>query len=291
MAYRMAGLAAGPTLGGCSGHIRGHIPPVAGSGLQPSPLFTKSKRAPRLASSRPAAGHSRLCVVSQSSPQGPNKVVPPSQKRLIAFWSSVDVTAWLGTVGTTLAFLLTQEALLVAGPVLLPLLALYAGRQRDQLSAKAAQAQLQQTLSSTLRQLTALSEESADMMAEQLAEVAETARRGRSVPDKVLRSMEAKLSAVEGSTLSAAGATREALKETAAQQVRSTREVAAALGALRQDLGEDIRQAAGGEAEVLLSKVDARLAVSHPPPWGVIAKHEGRRGSLPLLVFLVPIWD
>ena len=50
------------------------------------------------------------------------------------FWGAVDAGAWLGAVGTAVAFVLTQEAMLVAGPVVLPLLALFASRQRERLA-------------------------------------------------------------------------------------------------------------------------------------------------------------
>ena len=39
-----------------------------------------------------------------------------------------------------MAFVLTQEALLVGGPVVLPLLALYASRQRERIASEAEQA-------------------------------------------------------------------------------------------------------------------------------------------------------
>lgn len=52
------------------------------------------------------------------------------QQRL---WGAVDVGATLGAVGGAVAFVLTQEALLVGLPVVLPLLALYASRRHAQL--------------------------------------------------------------------------------------------------------------------------------------------------------------
>jgi hypothetical protein len=175
-------------------------------------------------------------------------------------WGAVDTGAWVGTVATTLAFLLTQEALLVAGPLLLPLLALYAGRQRQRLDDRAAQAELQRQVALALRQVTSLSEETAEVVAEQLAAAAEEARRSAAAPLKGVRQLDAKLSAVEGSVLSVRSATREALAQAAAAQGRGAREVAAALGALRRDLGAQIKQAAGEEAATLAG-VDARLAV------------------------------
>ena len=46
-------------------------------------------------------------------------------------WTAVDLTATLGSVGGAIAFVLTQEAILVGLPVVLPLLALYASRRRE----------------------------------------------------------------------------------------------------------------------------------------------------------------
>ena len=46
-------------------------------------------------------------------------------------WTAVDLTATLGSVGGAIAFVLTQEAILVGLPVVLPLLALYASRKRE----------------------------------------------------------------------------------------------------------------------------------------------------------------
>lgn len=50
---------------------------------------------------------------------------------LMALWTAVDVGATLGSIGGAVAFILTQEALLVSLPVVLPLFALYASRQRE----------------------------------------------------------------------------------------------------------------------------------------------------------------
>ena len=49
----------------------------------------------------------------------------------LGLWTALDVTATLGSVGGAVAFILTQEALLVGLPIVLPLLALYASRQRE----------------------------------------------------------------------------------------------------------------------------------------------------------------
>lgn len=53
------------------------------------------------------------------------------QDRKQVLWTAVDLTATLGSVGGAIAFVLTQEAMLVGLPVVLPLLALYASRKRE----------------------------------------------------------------------------------------------------------------------------------------------------------------
>lgn len=49
----------------------------------------------------------------------------------LLLWSTLDVTATLGSIGGAVAFILTQEAILVGLPVVLPLLALYASKRRE----------------------------------------------------------------------------------------------------------------------------------------------------------------
>ena len=55
----------------------------------------------------------------------------PNWKLLL--WGTLDVTATLGSVGGAVAFILTQEAMLIGLPLVLPLLALYASRRRESL--------------------------------------------------------------------------------------------------------------------------------------------------------------
>jgi hypothetical protein len=52
-------------------------------------------------------------------------------------WDALDVGATLGSIGGAVAFVLTQEALLVGLPVVLPLLALFASRRREALRLEA----------------------------------------------------------------------------------------------------------------------------------------------------------
>jgi hypothetical protein len=52
-------------------------------------------------------------------------------------WDALDVGATLGSIGGAVVFVLTQEALLVGLPVVLPLLALFASRRREALRLEA----------------------------------------------------------------------------------------------------------------------------------------------------------
>lgn len=61
--------------------------------------------------------------------QNPNKSLSIDANSDI--WSALDVVGWVGSVAGTAAFILTQELWLIALPVLLPLLALYASRKKQ----------------------------------------------------------------------------------------------------------------------------------------------------------------
>lgn len=59
-----------------------------------------------------------------------------TRQGLRTFWGVVDMGAWLGALGTAVAFMLTQEALLVGGPLVLPLVAIFASRQQRRMDAE-----------------------------------------------------------------------------------------------------------------------------------------------------------
>ena len=67
--------------------------------------------------------------LSTSEAGGNREGSQPDWKLLL--WSTLDVTATLGSIGGAVAFVLTQEAMLIGLPVILPLLALYASRRRE----------------------------------------------------------------------------------------------------------------------------------------------------------------
>lgn len=110
-----------------------------------------------------------------------------------------------------MAFVLTQEAMLAAAPVLLPLLALYASRQRERLTSEAEQAAQLARFEEMLLDLQAdaADEVAAEVGAElrellkQAAAAAQKQGGGSAEATRLLKALEGKLSAVEGSVLSA----------------------------------------------------------------------------------------
>ena len=229
--------------------------------LPPSPVQTRrAARAPRRPGAAPARHLAPLTASkSATSSAAPAAARPSSGWR--AFWSTVDTGAWLGTVGTGIALLLTQEALLLGGPILLPLVALYASRQRTRLDAQAAQAELQRQVAAALRQFSAVSEEAAVEIADEVAAAVEEVWQGRPATDEALRALETKFAALESTVRGVGEAAAGVREEAAAAQGRTVREVSAVLGVLRRDLAADLQQASGDELAAL-GRLDARLAVS-----------------------------
>lgn len=59
------------------------------------------------------------------------------RKWLQRLWATIDVTATLGSVCGAVAFIILEEAWLMGLPVILPLIALFANRQREKVSLQA----------------------------------------------------------------------------------------------------------------------------------------------------------
>jgi hypothetical protein len=143
----------------------------------------------------------------------PAAAAPPAQapgSGWRTFWAAVDTSAWLGTVGSAAAFLITQEAILAAAPVVLPLLALYASRQRERLATAAdQQAQLARLEGLLLDMQADTADEVAAEVGAEVAELLQLAQKAQQRaggdPAKLLRAVEAKLSSMEGSVLSTGG--------------------------------------------------------------------------------------
>ncbi|PSC74895.1 hypothetical protein C2E20_1800 [Micractinium conductrix] len=166
--------------------------------------------------------------------------------------------------------------MLAAAPVVLPLLALYASRQRERL-ASAADSAVQLARLEAL--LVDLQGEAADELAAEMGEeVAEALRAAQAAAARAVATgsssaaaaeaaravakLEAKLSAVEGSVLSTGAATREALAASAEKQGQMASSVMQRL----QDLGTALRRdvngalaAAGSEEAAAFGRLEARL--------------------------------
>jgi hypothetical protein len=91
---------------------------------------TNSTEKTRLLRRKPA----QICrAASDSTPGDTWRGLRPQQlyNATWIFWNTVDVLSSLGAVGAGIAFVMTQEALLIGGPIVLPLVALYASRRRE----------------------------------------------------------------------------------------------------------------------------------------------------------------
>jgi hypothetical protein len=170
------------------------------------------------------------------------------------FWGAVDTTAWLGAVGAAAAFVITQEAMLVAAPLVLPLLALYASKQLQVLDRAAAETAVRREVENALRLAAEASRATTALLASEVTGAA------REAPREAVKTFEAKISSMEGSVLSTGAATREAIREMATKQGRAAREVSMALEALRRDLGTDMRGAVAEETAGM-ARLETRLGV------------------------------
>lgn len=72
---------------------------------------------------------SGIVVSASDTKQADHAAVGPS--RQLGFWSAVDAAATVGSIVGALAFFITSEAVLASVPVILPLVAWYAGRQKE----------------------------------------------------------------------------------------------------------------------------------------------------------------
>ena len=166
------------------------------------------------------------------------------------FWTAVDTGAWLGALGTAAAFVATQEALLIAGPVILPIIALYASKEKSSIDAKKSQVRVEQQFVSAVRQLVALSEEGTAEMAEEVSSALSALEESKGGNVSGLEEMVRKLekSVEQGD---------EKLLMT---MKRSTDAVGEGLKKLRGDVREDL-QGATREEVAALARLDSRIAV------------------------------
>lgn len=81
---------------------------------------------------------------SNDKPVGHATVKPSRQ---LGLWTAIDAAATIGSIAGALAFIITSEAALASIPVVLPLVAWYAGRQKEGLQVEVSTALLHQLLS------------------------------------------------------------------------------------------------------------------------------------------------
>ena len=171
----------------------------------------------------------------------------------------VDAGAWLGALGTAAAFVATQEALLIAGPLILPLVALYASREKNSIDARESQARVERQFAKAVRQLVALSEEGTAEMAEEVASALQ-ALEGKEGAGK--EDIEAQQAVYTEKVLELAerlrGTIREGDEEVSLLVRRSTDAVGEGLKKLRGDIQSDLRSATAEEVAAL-ARLDARI--------------------------------
>lgn len=202
--------------------------------------------------------------VSPPSPGDPPPSSPsPAWK---SFWSSLNTAAWLGTVGTAIAFLFTQEVLLITGPVVLPLLALYTSSQRNKIDKATTQQAVEEKVSSALQQMLAVSEESYNDIIDDVEAFLEDMQRQekkKAEPEKkAMQALASKLSSLEESMRSMQTLSTTLNSNIAAEKSSTMKEIGTMLSMLRRDVGTELQQAAA-EDVAALTKVDSRLAVRH----------------------------
>ncbi len=76
-------------------------------------------------------GNGPSSIASRASGRSQDSPVKSAQQ--LGLWTAIDAAATLGSIAGALAFIITSEALLVGIPVVLPLVAWYAGRQKENL--------------------------------------------------------------------------------------------------------------------------------------------------------------
>jgi len=76
-------------------------------------------------------GNGPSSIASRAS--GRSQDWPVRSAQQLGLWTAIDAAATLGSIAGALAFIVTSEALLAGIPIVLPLVAWYAGRQKEHL--------------------------------------------------------------------------------------------------------------------------------------------------------------
>ena len=176
------------------------------------------------------------------------------------FWSTIDAGAWMGALSSAAAFVVTQEILFITGPLILPLLALYASNERNRIDVKMSQAKVQEQVTSAMKQVIALSEEGAVEIVEEVAEAMEKMSNKNSMNIEtwenlgndlkgVVSQMEKLQQSVENGEVSSSKGIK-----------KSSEFISESIKKVRVDIRNDF-QAAATEEVAALSRLDARLSV------------------------------
>lgn len=183
--------------------------------------------------------------------------VPPG-RGWKAFWSTVDAGAWLGAVASAAAFVVTQEALLIAGPLVLPLIALYASKEKNSIDVKRSQAVMERQFTSALRQLVALSEEGTAEMAEEVSAALSAFEAAKDKSGSIDENV------IKEKVLPVLVKLEESVEQGDATVLKNMRRSTEAIGEGLRNLRADIRtdlQDASSEEVAALSRLDSRIAV------------------------------
>ncbi|KAL3147608.1 hypothetical protein ABBQ38_014660 [Trebouxia sp. C0009 RCD-2024] len=138
----------------------------------------------------------RVVVRASGGKQVDHAAVKPF--RQLGLWTAIDAAATLGSIAGALAFIITSEAVLAGIPVILPLVAWYAGRQKEGLQVEAAihRAATQWPVQSMTPSA------AADSVATALQQLQRDSQQQQIIM-KHVKSIEGKLNALEGSVVTA----------------------------------------------------------------------------------------
>ncbi|DBB01005.1 hypothetical protein WJX77_011002 [Trebouxia sp. C0004] len=151
-------------------------------------------------------GNGPSSIASRAS--GRSQDSPVKSAEQLGLWTAIDAAATLGSIAGALAFIITSEALLAGIPVVLPLVAWYAGRQKENLQIEVAIARAAKTW-----QVQSMSPTTAsDSIAHALQQLQKDSQQ-QQVITKHVKSIEAKLNALEGSVLTAGLNAQEAARQ------------------------------------------------------------------------------
>ncbi|GIM16319.1 hypothetical protein Vretimale_18950 [Volvox reticuliferus] len=225
--------------------------------------------------------HLRRVTLAAATPPRPASATPAADsdfKLKKGFWTFVDVVAILGSVGGALAAILNlfSGTYVLFLPLVLPVISLLSALQREGLIAED-----NRRAYDTLR--VSLTHDSNTLLAEARSAIEEVRRelRGQNTTAARLGTIEARLSSLEGSILSAGRSAREAAAGLGVLPERLQVEQRAVLEGLVAAMRVELRRAAESLANnetTALARLDSRLAAVEGSLSGLeVAQSEGLR--------------